>query len=214
MRSAPQSKAAPVMGLQTKALSWQLMAHGAISPHYAPHQPPPPCRPREPRAHVVLLSVGQPHPNTAMCTAPSRHTLIWTAHPAHVGCGVQAAGCRMWDAGWGMQDEGCRTEHAGWGMQDRGCKTGDAGWGMQDGGCTLQGAVSARCREGSSTEAAARGLHSAPCQKCTFSPVPPPAALLCGEQMQRPHCSCPCEPTDCRAPCPPALTLPVISCHR
>jgi len=186
MRSAPQSKAAPVMGLQTKALSWQLMAHGATSPHCAPHQPPPPCHLQEPRAHVVLLSVGQPHPNTAMCTAPTRHTLIWTAHPAHVGGGVQAAGCRMWDAGWGMQD----------------------------GGCTLQAAVSARCREGSSTEAAARGLHSAPCQKCTFSPVPPPAALLCGEQMQRPHCSCPCEPTDRRAPCPPALTLPVISCHR
>lgn len=126
MRSAPQSKAAPVMGLQTKALSWQLMAHGAISPHYAPHQPPPPCRPREPRAHMVLLSVGQPHPNTAMCTAPTRHTLIWTAHPAHVGCGVQAAGCRMWDAGWGMQDGACRTGDARRGMQDGGCRMGDA----------------------------------------------------------------------------------------
>lgn len=205
MRSAPQSKAAPVMGLQTKALSWQLMAHGATSPHCAPHQPPPSVpSPRAPCSH-----------GAAFCgAAPSQHCYVHSPNPTHTNMDSTPCTCGMWGAGCRVQNVGCRMGHAGWGMQDRGCKTGDAGWGMQDGGCTLQGAVSARCREGSSTEAAARGLHSAPCQKCTFSPVPPPAALLCGEQMQRPHCSCPCEPTDCRAPCPPALTLPVISCHR
>lgn len=155
MRSAPQSKAAPVMGLQTKALSWQLMAHGATSPHYAPHQPPPPCRLQEPRAHVVLLSVGQPHPNTAMCTAPSRHTLIWTAHPAHVGCGVQAAGCRMWDAGWGMQDRGCRTGDAGRGMHAAGSSQ-----------CSLQGREQHR---GCSTRAAQRTVPKMHFLSCSSS---------------------------------------------
>lgn len=169
MRSAPQSKAAPVMGLQTKALSWQLMAHGATSPHCAPHQPPPPCRPREPRAHVVLLSVGQPHPNTAMCTAPTRHTLIWTAHPAHVGCGVQAAGCRIWDAGWGMQDGGCRTGDAGRSIQDGACRTGDAGRGMHAAGssqCSLQGREQHR---GCSTRAAQRTVPKMHFLSCSSS---------------------------------------------
>lgn len=179
-----------------------------MGPH--PHT----ARPIKP-PHSVLSPRAPCSRGAAFCgAAPSQHCYVHSPNPTHTNMGSTPCTCGMWGAGCRVQNVGCRMEHAGWGMQDRGCRMGDAGRGMQDGGCTLQGAVSARCREGSSTEAAARGLHSAPCQKCTFSPVPPPAALLCGEQMQRPHCSCPCEPTDRRAPCPPALTLPVISCHR
>lgn len=160
MRSAPQSKAAPVMGLQTKALSWQLMAHGATSPHCAPHQPPPSVpSPRAPCSR-----------GAAFCgAAPSQHCYVHSPIPTHANMDSTPCTCGMWGAGCRVQNVGCRMGHAGQGMQDGGCRMGDAGRGMHAAGssqCSLQGREQHR---GCSTRAAQRTVPKMHFLSCSSS---------------------------------------------